>query len=99
MALVRISALGAFDGPEGQGPKPFWVALEIDEDKAPILQAMTRSAFFTLVNGLVKPTTQSCGMTHVQSVSVPDEELARARAERMSLDNSGAPQIVRAGRP
>lgn len=38
-------------------------------------------------------------MTHVQSVSVPDEELARARAERMSLDNSGAPQIVRAGRP
>jgi hypothetical protein len=96
MALIRIAKLGMFDGPEAQGAKPFWVALEIEEGKPPILQAMTRSAFFNLVNGMVKPTAQACGMTHVQSVSVPDDEIVRAKKERADLEARGAPRIVRA---
>jgi hypothetical protein len=79
MANVRIVSFGKFA--VGGGHTPYYVAVEPKEGVPPSLLGCTEEVFFKLINNLVTPVVQACGMAHVHTVSIPDEELANAPLE------------------
>jgi hypothetical protein len=67
-----------FDRPK-DGAKPYFVALAVMDGEPPVLQPVTRNQFFALLNHILKPRVQSCGVTHVETVEVPDDQVEEAK--------------------
>lgn len=68
--VVAVLGVGMYALPRNR-QAPYFVTLDLNGDGRGVAQDMDATSFFAFLNSLIAPRAESCGNTHVPTVTVP----------------------------